>query len=78
MYLYLTSGKTTFGPKRLSDKQVVYHALNTGVVFVHPDAIRNGTVSEEDFPAGVELVLTETPPPDALILAPAPKGWVVK
>lgn len=78
MTFYLTTGKTAFGSKRVSDKQVLYHALNTGVVFVHPDAIRDGTVHPNDFPAGVELVLTYTPPPDALILAPAPKGWVVK
>lgn len=78
MVFYLTGGPTTTTGKRVSDSQVRYHAMNLGYVFVHPEAIKNGTVHPDDFPAGVELVLTDTPPPDALILAPAPRGWVVK
>lgn len=77
MVFYLTGEPTTTTGKRVSDSQVRYHTMNLGYVFVHPEAIKNGTVHPDDFP-GVELVITDTPPPDALILAPGPRGWVIK
>jgi hypothetical protein len=47
------------------------------VVFVHPLALRDGTVSPDDFPVVVDVVPMDYPPPDAVILNPAPKGWAV-
>ena len=52
--------------------------MEEGVVFVHPQALKDGTVDTEDFPITVELVPLDFPPPDALVLNPAPRGWAVK
>jgi len=76
---YLKSGKTAFTGKRISDSAVKYHAMNIGVIAVDPEAIRDGTVDpKEDFPAGVEVVITSMPPEGAVVLRPAPKEWVVE
>lgn len=78
---YLKSGKTAFtsSSKRVSDSAVKYHAMNIGVIAVHPEAIRDGTVDpKEDFPAGVEVIITSVPPEGAVVLRPAPKGWAVE
>ncbi|WP_243027832.1 hypothetical protein [Thermus albus] len=78
MYLYLTGGKTEFKGKRMSDKQVIYHAINTGIIYVHPEALKNGTVALDDFPTSVDVIIASEPPEGALELHPAPRGWMVK
>jgi hypothetical protein len=77
MKVYLTSGKTATSGWRVSDQKLREWATEEGVVFVHPLALQDGTVSPDDFPMTVEVVPTDYPPPDALILNPAPKGWTV-
>jgi len=78
MKVYLTTGKTVTGGWRVSEKRLREWALEEGVVFVHPQALEDGTVSPEDFPAIVDVLPLEDPPPDAVVLAPAPRGWVVR
>jgi len=78
MKVYLTGGKTTYGGWRISDRKLREWAMEEGVVFVHPQALKDGTVDTEDFPITVELVPLDFPPPDALVLNPAPRGWAVK
>jgi hypothetical protein len=77
MKVYLTSGKTATGGWRVSDRKLREWAVEEGVVFVHPQALQDGTVSLDDFPMTVEVVPMDYPPPDALVLNPAPKGWAV-
>jgi hypothetical protein len=75
--VYLTSGKTVHGGWRVSDRKLREWAMEEGMVFVHPRALRDGTVSPDDFPMTVEVVPMDFPPPDALVLNPAPRGWAV-
>jgi hypothetical protein len=75
MRVYLTSGKTATGGWRVSDRKLREWATEEGVVFVHPRALEDGTVSPDDFPMTVEVIPTDYPPPDALVLNPAPRGW---
>jgi hypothetical protein len=77
MKVYLTSGKTATGGWRVSDRKLREWAMEEGVVFVNPRALEDGTVDPEDFPVVVEVVPMDFPPPDALILNPAPRGWAV-
>jgi hypothetical protein len=77
MKVYLTGGKTAIGGWRVSERKVREWAVEEGVVFVHPQALQDGTVSLDDFPMTVEVVPVDYPPPDALVLNPAPKGWAV-
>jgi len=77
MKVYLTSGKTVHGGWRVSDRRIREWAMEEGVVFVHPQALEDGTVDPEEFPAVVEVISTDYPPPDAHILNPAPWGWTV-
>jgi len=77
MKVYLTSRRTTYGGWRISDRKIREWAMEEGVVFVHPRALEDGTVDPEDFPMTVEVIPTDYPPPDALVLNPAPRGWAV-
>jgi hypothetical protein len=77
MRVYLTSGKTVYGGWRVSDKRLREWVAEEGVVFVNPRALRDGTVAPDDFPVTVEVIPTDDPPPDAIVLNPAPKGWAV-
>lgn len=76
MKVYLTTGKTVTGGWRVSEKTVREWVTEEGVVFVQPRALEDGTVAPEDFPATVELIPSEDPPPGTIVLAPAPRGWV--
>lgn len=76
---YLKSGKTVFAGRRVSDSALKHYAMNIGVIAVDPEAIRDGTVDpREDFPTGVEVIITSIPPEGAVVLRPAPKGWAVE
>jgi hypothetical protein len=77
MRVYLTSGKTATSGWRVSDRKLREWAAEEGVVFVHPRALEDGTVDPEDFPMMVEVISADYPPPDALVLNPAPRGWAV-
>lgn len=78
MKVYLKNGKTTFEGKELTDKQVHHLIYNFGEVYLDPETVRNGTVDLDELPKGVIVHFTPTPPEDALVLLPSPRGWRIK
>jgi len=78
MKVYLKSGRTAFQGPELTDRQVLYMIWNHGGVYIDPKAIQDGTVDLSEIPRGVDVYFTDTPPEDALVLLPSPRGWRVK